>query len=65
MDSPGMQLRDNYEEAVECLKFRYNRPRLTQHTHVQLIVDNPPLKEGSGKELRRLHDNVHQHVLCP
>ena len=53
---------DNYEEAVECLKSRYDRPRLIQHTHVQLIVDTPPLKEGSGRELRRLHDNVQQHV---
>ena len=44
------------------LKSRYDRPRLIQRTHVQLIVDTPPLKEGSGKELRRLHDNVQQHV---
>ena len=56
---------DNYEEAVEWLKSRYNRPRLIQRTHVQLVVNTPPLKEGSGKELQRLHDNVHQHVLCP
>ena len=53
---------DNYEEAVECLKSRYDRPRLIQRTHVQLIVNTPPLKEGSGKELRRLHDNVQQHA---
>ena len=53
---------DNYEEAIECLKSRYNRPRLIQRTHVQLIVDAPPLKEGNGKELRRLHDTVQQHV---
>lgn len=53
---------DNYEEAVECLQSRYNRPRLIQRTHVQLIVDAPSLKEGSGKELRRLHDTVQQHV---
>jgi len=53
---------DNYEEAIECLKSRYNRPRLIQRTHVQLIVDAPSLKEGNGKELRRLHDTVQQHV---
>lgn len=53
---------DNYEEAIECLKSRYNRPRLIQRTHVQLIVDTPSLKEGNGKELRRLHDAVQQHV---
>lgn len=44
------------------LKSRYDRPRLIQRTHVQLIVDTPPLKEGSGKELRCLHDNVQQHA---
>ena len=53
---------DNYAEAVECLKSRYDRPRLIQRTHVQLILDTPPLKEGSGRELRRLHDTVQQHV---
>ena len=53
---------DNYEEAVECLKSRYDRPRLIQRTHVQLILDTPPIKEGSGRELRRLHDVVQQHL---
>ena len=53
---------DNYAEAVECLKSRYDRPRLIQRTHVQLTLDTPPLKEGSGRELRRLHDTVQQHV---
>ena len=37
---------DNYEEAVECLKSRYDRPRLIQRTHVQLILDTPPIKEA-------------------
>ena len=53
---------DNYEEAIECLKSHYDRPRLIQRTHVRLIVDTSPLKEGSGKELRGLHDIVQQHV---
>ena len=53
---------DNYEEAVDCLKSRYNRPRLIHCSHVQLILDALPLKEASGKELRRLHDVVQQHV---
>ena len=42
---------DHYNEAVECLRSRYDRPRLIQRTHVQMIVDAPPLKDGSGKEL--------------
>lgn len=53
---------DNYNEAVECLKSRFDRPRLIHRTHVQMIVDTPPLKEGNGKELRRLHDTIQQHV---
>ena len=53
---------ENYDEAVKCLKARYDRPRLIHHTHVQMIVDTPPLKEGNGKELRRLHNNIQQHV---
>ena len=53
---------DNYDEAVKCLKSRFDRPRLIHRTHVQIIVDTPPLKEGNGKELRRLHDDIQQHV---
>lgn len=53
---------DNYEETVECLKSRYDRPHLIQRTHVQPILDTPPIKDGSGKELRRLHDVVQQHL---
>ena len=30
--------------------------------HVKCILDSPPLKEGSGRELRRLHDTVQQHI---
>lgn len=53
---------DNYEEAVRCLKARYDRPRLIQRSHVQAIVDAPSLKNGGGKELRKLHDNLQQHI---
>ena len=53
---------DNYDEAIRCLKARYDRPRLIQRTHVQAIVGAPSLKDGSGKELRNLHDNLQQHI---
>ncbi len=53
---------ENYSEAVECLKARFDRPRLIHRTHVQTIIDTVPLKEGNGKELRRLHDSIQQHV---
>ena len=53
---------DQYAEAVESLKDRYNRPRLIHQSHVRMIVEAPSLKDGSGKELRRLHDVVQQHI---
>ena len=51
-----------YAEAVECLQARYDRPRLIHQTHVKMIIDAPSLKDGSGRELRRLHDTVLQHL---
>ena len=51
-----------YPEAIECLKSRYNRPRLIHQTHVHMILEAPPLKSGDGRELRRLHDMVQQHI---
>lgn len=53
---------EHYVEAVQCLKDRYNRPRLIHQAHVRSIVDTPSLKEGAGKELRQLHDVVQQHL---
>lgn len=51
-----------YDEANECLKSRYNRPRFIHQTHVRKIMETPPIKEGTGKELRRFHDTVQQHL---
>ena len=53
---------DNYAEAIECLQDRYDRPRLIHKAHVRMILDTPSLKEGTGKELRRFHDTVQQHL---
>ena len=53
---------ENYDEAIDCLRSRYNRPRLLHRAHVQMITEAPPLKDGSEKELRRLHDTVQQHL---
>ena len=52
---------DCYEEAVECLHSRYDRPCLIHQTHVKIIID-ASLKDGSGRELCRLHDTVVQHL---
>ena len=51
-----------YAKAIECLQSRYNRPRLIHKAHVRMILEAPSLKEGSGRELRRLHDTVQQHL---
>ena len=51
-----------YSEAVKCLQTRYNKPHLIHQTHVKMILEAPQLTEGNGKELRRLHDVVQQHL---
>jgi hypothetical protein len=51
-----------YSEAIDCLKARYDRPRLIHQTHVRMILDAPTPKDGTGKELRKLHDTVQQHL---
>ena len=53
---------DDYKEAIECLRERYDRPRLIHQAHVRAILEAPGLKDGNGKELRRLHDIVNQHL---
>ena len=56
------RLGENYLEAIECLQARFDRPRLIHQTHVRMISEAPALKDGTGKELRRLHDTVQQHL---
>ena len=53
---------DQYKQAVESLKQRYDRPRILHQSHIQMILDVPNLTEGSGKELRRLHDTIQRHL---
>ena len=53
---------DYYAEAIESLQLRFDRPRLIHQTHVRMILETPSLKEGTGRELRRLHDTVQQHL---
>ena len=51
-----------YIEAIESLKSRFERPRLIHQAHVRKILEAPICKDGSGKELRRLHDCAQQHL---
>ena len=53
---------DHYSEAVECLRKRYDRPRLIHQAHVRAILEAPALKDGNGRELQRLHDSINQHL---
>ena len=53
---------EQYDEAVKCLQERYDRPRLIHQAHVRKIVEAPGLKDNSGRELRRLHDTLQQHL---
>lgn len=46
-------------EAIAHLRDRFDRPRLIQQSHVKEV---PRLKEGSGKELRKFHDVMQQHI---
>ena len=39
-----------------------NRPKHIHQALVKKIVDIPSLKDGSGRELRRLHDTAQQHT---
>lgn len=51
----------HYDKAVKCLLSRYDRPRVIHQAHVRRI-DAQALKEGTGKEIRQLHDLVVQHL---
>ena len=51
-----------YKEAIKCQQKQYDRPQLLYQAHVRAIIDAPSLKDGSGRELRRLHDIVNQHM---
>ena len=50
---------DHYQK---CLRKQYYRPRLIHQAHVRVVLDAPSLKDGNGKELRRLHDAINQHL---
>ena len=63
MAQPRALLRDfQYDEAIKCLKDRFNHPKLIHEAHVRKILELPTLKEGNGKELRTLHDTAQQHI---
>ena len=52
---------ESYEEAVKCLRERYDCPRLVQEEHISSIVDTFHEKNGSNKAIRHLNDAASQH----
>ena len=56
------QTAETYKEAISCLRSRYDRPRLIHQAHVRAILDLAPLKDGNGKEVRKLHDVINQNA---
>ena len=46
---------EQYDEAIKCLRDRYNRPRLIHEAHVRRIIEVPHLRDNTDRELRRLH----------
>ena len=48
----------SYEQAIDCLRQRYHKPRFIHQSNVSANVDAPSIKSGSAKELQLLHDVV-------
>ena len=58
----GLSSEDEYQEAIECLHDQYDKPHLLHLVRIHARMEEPVLKDGSGKELRHLHDNLNQHL---
>ena len=55
--------RNDYTEAIERWKKCYNQlPCILHRVHVRAMVEAPVLKDGIGKELRRLNKIYSQHL---
>ena len=42
---------ETYHEAIKCLQERYDRPRLVHGTHVNTMLEAPPMKGINGQEI--------------
>ena len=45
------QMAGTYDEAIECLLNRYDRPHLIHQNHARAMMEVPCLKEGNRKEI--------------
>ena len=57
-----MKSSEHFDEAIKCLQEGYNCPHQIHQKHICRIVEAPPLKDGTGKEIRALHNLVVQHL---
>ena len=55
------QTAESCQEAVRCLKDRYDWSRLTHRKHVWSILQAPPLKVHNGREVGKLYDTCTQN----
>ncbi|XP_025407382.1 uncharacterized protein LOC112681329 [Sipha flava] len=52
----------NYNVAIKKLLHRYDNKSLIIQSHIRSILDVPPVKPGSSKDLQELHSLVTNHV---
>lgn len=53
---------DTYDAAWNLLKSRFENKQLIVHHHIQAILDLPVLSKESASNLRKLIDDVRQHL---
>ena len=51
-------------KAIKCLKELNDWPRLIHQAHVCSILEAPPIKDGSMKELQSLYNTLNQYILA-
>lgn len=53
---------NNYQEALDLLKQRYDDKRMITQEHIRALYDLPVVPKGNSVALRRLIDNVLRHL---
>ena len=51
-----------YKEAIGCFQKCFHWPRLIHQVHVRAIYEALSLRDGNGREVRRLHDVAAIHL---
>ena len=56
------QTEEQYRDALDCLRERYDHPRQIHLAHVRKLVETRNLKDSTGDEIRQLYDTFPQHL---